>query len=483
MKNIRYILALAFVLFLLKAQSQTEAEQKVFWKKVRQEIPEFKKVFKKYKKYRFEIVYTRVVNDPLKGRTFQRFYFGDHDTYFYPASTVKFPMALKTFQKLNKCTENKLINTNDVSIRMADSVFCGYVNKSNSSNLYLRVTDSISISHAAAMGGIRPELFLRINGINISVDAKQTDLEFSSKINGEYQSFKKIPPFHPIKLTPTPFPVSVYQMMNDMLLYSNNNWFNWLFEFAVNEKPVISKPGIDIHKRLMLCSHADSLVTRKTFLHEQGSDSLHPMGGENISYEHHHLFKKGYVVGKKYYDGNNQLISHGRDFSYHNQLRLDALQDHLIELIYPGYLPQGTAYEITQEQRIQLIQWMGMNPREDKVVTDSSYLHVPDDFTNFLYTGQTHESIPENLRIVNVIGQAYGFVTDCAYIADEDKKVEFFLAARIYVNKDGVLNDDKYEYETIAYPLMQKLGRVIFQHEQADQRDWGVLPWVFQIFR
>ena len=35
----------------------------------------------------------------------------------------------------------------------------------------------------------------------------------------------------------------------------------------------------------------------------------------------------------------------------------------------------------------------------------------------------------------------------------------------IYVNSDGVLNDDKYEYEGIGYPFFQQIGNIIYAYE------------------
>ena len=39
------------------------------------------------------------------------------------------------------------------------------------------------------------------------------------------------------------------------------------------------------------------------------------------------------------------------------------------------------------------------------------------------------------------------------------------LTATIYVNSDGVLNDDKYDYETIGWPFLYQLGQTIYQYE------------------
>jgi hypothetical protein len=64
------------------------------------------------------------------------------------------------------------------------------------------------------------------------------------------------------------------------------------------------------------------------------------------------------------------------------------------------------------------------------------------------------------------VGWAYGFLTDVAYIVDFETGVEFFLAATIHVNEDGVFNDDNYEYESVGLPFMANLGRTVFAHEK-----------------
>jgi hypothetical protein len=45
-----------------------------------------------------------------------------------------------------------------------------------------------------------------------------------------------------------------------------------------------------------------------------------------------------------------------------------------------------------------------------------------------------------------------------------------FFTAEIYCNKDGIMNDDKYDYETIGYPFMKNLGNVIYDYEAIRKR-------------
>ena len=73
--------------------------------------------------------------------------------------------------------------------------------------------------------------------------------------------------------------------------------------------------------------------------------------------------------------------------------------------------------------------------------------------------------MPGHVRVFNKVGWAYGCLTDVSYVADFKNKVEFMLAVTIYVNSDGVLNDDKYDYETIGWPFLYKVGQTIYQYE------------------
>ncbi|MGG9962882.1 serine hydrolase [Ferruginibacter sp. SUN106] len=75
------------------------------------------------------------------------------------------------------------------------------------------------------------------------------------------------------------------------------------------------------------------------------------------------------------------------------------------------------------------------------------------------------KAMPGNIRIFNKPGDAYGHMLDVAYIVDYDKGVEFFLSAVIYCNSDGTLNDDKYDYKTTGLPFMKNLGQIIYNYE------------------
>ncbi len=93
-----------------------------------------------------------------------------------------------------------------------------------------------------------------------------------------------------------------------------------------------------------------------------------------------------------------------------------------------------------------------------------------DSYVKFLLYGSQDRNLPKSIRIFNKVGDAYGQLTDVAYVVDLDKKIEFFLSATINCNIDGVVNNDKYDYETAGFPFLKNLGKVIYDMELRRKR-------------
>ena len=73
--------------------------------------------------------------------------------------------------------------------------------------------------------------------------------------------------------------------------------------------------------------------------------------------------------------------------------------------------------------------------------------------------------MPDKVRVFNKVGWAYGFLIDVSYLVDFANSIEYMLSAVVYVNRDGILNDNKYEYEEVGWPFMYQLGQTIYQYE------------------
>jgi hypothetical protein len=74
------------------------------------------------------------------------------------------------------------------------------------------------------------------------------------------------------------------------------------------------------------------------------------------------------------------------------------------------------------------------------------------------------------VRIFNKVGDAYGFLLDAAYVADFENNIEFMLSMVVYCNKDGILNDDHYDYDNIGFPIMKRVGEIIYAYEKGRSR-------------
>jgi len=68
---------------------------------------------------------------------------------------------------------------------------------------------------------------------------------------------------------------------------------------------------------------------------------------------------------------------------------------------------------------------------------------------------------PATLTYLSHAGRAFGFHTDVAYARDESTGAGFVVAATIYANEDGVLNDDRYEYAQVSDPFFEALGALL----------------------
>jgi hypothetical protein len=78
--------------------------------------------------------------------------------------------------------------------------------------------------------------------------------------------------------------------------------------------------------------------------------------------------------------------------------------------------------------------------------------------------GDTKEDIPDHINIHNKVGDAFGYLMDNAYIVDTKYNVSFLVTATIHVNRNGIFNDDDYEYDSIGFPFLAELGRQLHSY-------------------
>lgn len=158
---------------------------------------------------------------------------------------------------------------------------------------------------------------------------------------------------------------------------------------------------------------------------------------------------------------NVKLMNGPFDFSQKNYFPLQTQHDLMKRIFFPEQFRESKQFRLTLENRERLITAMRTLPR-NAGYTEKEYY---DSYVKFFLYGDSRERIPEHIEIYNKVGYAYGTLTETAYILDKKKGVHFLLSATILVNKNGVFNDDTYEYETIGIPFLAQLGREVYQLE------------------
>lgn len=166
-------------------------------------------------------------------------------------------------------------------------------------------------------------------------------------------------------------------------------------------------------------------------------------------------------VGIAYYNTNNKKVNTAKDFGSMNYLPLTNCLQILKDLIYRPASDNG----LKEDQKAFFIQYLSALPRQSTYPKYDPKVYY-DSYKKYFIYGDSKKSIGDSAIIItNIVGQSYGFMSDCARIKDEKHGVEFMLSAVIYANEDEIINDGKYDYKTIALPFLAELGRQFYNYE------------------
>ena len=357
-------------------------------------------------RYELQIMYTQIDRDSANNPSFTSHYYGiDSNTYFYPASTVKLPIALLALEKINELGIEGLTKYTPLRI---DSAYDG-----------------------------------------------QTRVEYDSTA----ESGKP----------------SVAQYVRKIFVVSDNDAYNRLYEFLGQEY---------INDQLLAKGYENMKIVHRlsvfnTVEQNQNTNPIQFYEDGKILYQQdlistarsYDLDIAGTTKGQGYML-NDSLVNEPKGFGENNTLSVRILQDILKSVIFPEAVPENQRFNLTDEDYRFLYQYMSQLPRETTYPdyaadTNENYY---DSYSKFFLFGDSQETIPDNIRVFNKIGMAYGYLTDNAYVVDFENNVEFLLTAVIYVNDNQIFNDDQYEYEETGLPFLAELGRAILAYEQQRER-------------
>lgn len=344
------------------------------------ENPKIKRVIDSVAQYEVQVRYTKIdrQNDSILFTDFD--FQVDSDRYFYPASTVKFPIAVLALERLNE-------------------------------------TDTLD------------------RNTRYYVEGDSIESTFTQDIS------------------------QVFAVSDNL---ANNRMVELLGQDAINAN-LLNKGIAPVRISHRLGYHSDNLSTKPLIIYL--NDSTTGITAPTMNTSAKPLQLKNVEKGKGYYE-DDSLVNQPFDFSLKNYYPVQAQHDVLKRVIFPNMFTEEERFNLSSEQHEFLLSAMQALPRNAGYDATEFY----DGYCKFFLFGDTNEPIPEHIKIYNKVGFAYGTLTDCAYIVDIKNKVDFLLTATILVNKDGIFNDNKYEYDAIGIPFLAELGRTIHQLEIEEKR-------------
>jgi len=336
--------------------------------------PKIKKVMSNPEEFELQIIYTQIFRDKNNKVSFKDFTYNlNAVNYFYPASTVKLPIAILALEKLNT------------------------IKNTSKDTQYL-------------------------------IEGKPEKLRFSEEIT-------KV------------FAVSDNDASNNLFEFIGSDYLNdsmkakGLAPFGVSNRVSIPNAGNPITKPITLYID-DNTIVNLPAIHNRPSFPLQL-----------NKLKKG--IG---FMEDDVFVNEPFDFSNKNYYPLETLHNTMKRIVFPEVFTATERFNLTEKDREFILFSMQNLPKNAGYNSTEYY----DGYCKFFMFGDTKENIPSTIKIYNKVGDAYGTLIDCAYIVDFENKVEFIVSATLLVNKDGVFNDDKYEYDAIGFPFLAELGRQLY---------------------
>ena len=262
---------------------------------------------------------------------------------------------------------------------------------------------------------------------------------------------------------------TIAQYIRKIFLTSDNDAFNRLYEFLGQEyiNNTLHRMGYDsaqvLHRLNVFLNEEGNRNTNPVAFYDTSAHLLYRQPGvrSSLVYQQRHTF-----FGQGYYSGG-KLVNEPFDFSHKNRLPLADLHSILKSVLFPEAVPARRRFRLAADDYRFLYRYMSMRPGDSRFPPyDSSYNGA---YSKLLLYGGKGDLDP-GVRIFNKEGDAYGFLTDVAYIIDERNGVEFMVSASISCNSDGIYNDDHYDFETIGLPFLKHLGLVLYEYERSRPR-------------
>lgn len=265
---------------------------------------------------------------------------------------------------------------------------------------------------------------------------------------------------------------SIGHFIKKAFLVSDNDAYSRMYEFVGQgtiNRTLHEKGYTDTritHRFVRMTSEENRHTNPVRFISPQGD----PLYAQDPAYNEGDFdFSRVEKIGVAHYDGNDSLVHAPMDFSQRNRMPLKELHDILRAVMFPDAVPANQRFDLDRDDYAFLYQYLSQFPGETNYPKYDSSAYF-DSYVKFFFRDSLHHHLPAGVRVFNKVGWAYGFLTDASYVIDFRNRVEFMLSATLYVNSDGVVNDNQYDYATVGHPFLFRLGQIIYKFERDRKR-------------
>ena len=248
---------------------------------------------------------------------------------------------------------------------------------------------------------------------------------------------------------------SIASFIEKALVVSDNDAYNRLYEFVGPKyfSQRFNEFGMSksvIRHRFASCDQQENRSTNKISFLSKTGDTLFSKEQDYFKGVYLKPMKNMVVESFPYYLRSKRPKKTSKDFSLRNSMSLTDIHSLLMELIYPE--SQKFNFLIDDDDRKFLISNLSNNPNESNLRSIRTNPLYHDNMTNYLMMGTDSSQTKKDFSITNIVGLAYGFATDVAYIHNQNKSIEFFLSATIYTNYGNKIG---YDYPRISLPFLK----------------------------
>ena len=407
-----------FFFALLFFQGFTQKTSKYLDSLLKAGLPQHSTVLANHGKYKLQIIYTRITRDKNNKPTFKNYYWRADTTKFF------YPASLVklpvSIMAIEKLNELKAKGIDRNTPMLTDSVF--FCQKRV-------VRDSSSENRMPSIGHYIKKMFL---------------------ISDNY-SFAR-----------------TYEFVG--CDYAHQKLESWGF------------PNIRIVNRLDAQCKGDTgkITSPVSFLSSDG-DALYNQPLTFSTYNKPYPLPSA-KVGRAHVNDFGKRVYQPKDFSKHNFMSLQNCHEIFKRLVFFNYMQGKEKYNMTTDDWQFMMKHLGMYPKESKYPSYDTKIFYDSFKKYFIYASAVPEITQDTLRVFNIVGRAYGFLSDVAYVVDYKNKVEYLVSATIFVNERNIIGSGKYEYDQIGLPLFKDISLFLYKVEKERKKKFEPDLKEFELF-